>query len=135
MKYIGLTKCPYCGKGINIIRIWSMKSRGEYMCPRCKGISNIYLSPLIYVVAVLAIAVSVLISFFEISVWNNVSIMTTIKALIPFAVFYVVSLFLVYLKKPVIKKIRKTADGRFVDQDGTEMVMKMGKFVPLNQNK
>lgn len=132
MKYIGIAKCPYCGKGLNFIRLFSLKQKGEYMCPRCRGISNVYLSPIIYVLAVMAISASVLIAFFEISVWNNISIFTPLKVFIPYAIFYLLSIFFVYLKKPVIKKVRKTADGRYFDQDGNEMIMKMGKLVPLN---
>ena len=47
------------------VRTWRLKREGEYKCPRCGGISNIYLSPLVYVFAVLAICAGVCIYFFH----------------------------------------------------------------------
>lgn len=132
MKNIGYSKCPYCHKGINPIRLWSLKNHGEYMCPRCKGISNIYLSPLIYVLAAITISASIMIYFVEVNVWNAISYMTPIKVFIPYAIFYLCSIFLIYFKKPVIKRVRKTSDGKYFDQDGNEMKMRMGKLVPAN---
>ena len=55
MQYFGIPTCPYCKKHVNLVRTWRLKREGEYKCPRCGGISNIYLSPLVYVFAVLAI--------------------------------------------------------------------------------
>ena len=54
MQYFGIPTCPYCKKHVNLVRTWRLKREGEYKCPRCGGISNIYLSPLVYVFAVLA---------------------------------------------------------------------------------
>lgn len=99
------------------------------MCPRCKGISNIFLSPLIYVFAVIAIAAGVLIYFFQKFVTDSLDFMTPIQVLIPFLAFFILSLFMVYFEKPVIKKVRKTPDGRYFDQNGNELKMKMGKLV------
>ena len=65
MQYIGIPTCPYCKKRVNIIRVWSMKKHGEFMCPRCKGISNIFISPIVYISAILAVAASFLIYFFS----------------------------------------------------------------------
>ena len=45
MQYFGVPRCPYCKKRVNLIRTWSLKRQGEYRCPRCGGISNIFLSP------------------------------------------------------------------------------------------
>ena len=49
MQYFGIPTCPYCRKRVNLIRTWKLKREGEYKCPRCGGISNVYLSPLVYV--------------------------------------------------------------------------------------
>lgn len=129
MKYIGVPACPYCKKRINLIRVWSVKKHGEFMCPRCKGISNIFLSPLTYVFAILAIGAGFLIYFFNKFVFDSLNIITGVYVFIPFVVFFIVSLFFVYLEKPIIKKVRKTADGRYFDQNGNELKMKMGKLV------
>lgn len=129
MHYFGIPTCPYCKKRVNIIRVWTMKKHGEFMCPRCKGVSNIRLSPLVYVFAVLAVAAGFLIYFFSKFILDNVSLITSAQVLIPFIIFFILSLFFVYLEKPVIKKVRKTADGRFFDENGNELKMKMGKMV------
>ncbi len=131
MKYIGIPTCPYCKKGVNIVRVWSLKKHGEYMCPRCKGISNIYLSPLVYLFAFLAVATGFLIYFFARFILDDLTPMTTAYVFAPFAVFFIITLFMVYLKKPDIKKIRKTSDGRYFDSMGKEYVMRIGKLVPL----
>ena len=55
MQYFGVPRCPYCKKRVNLIRTWSLKRQGEYRCPRCGGISNIFLSPLVYVFALLEV--------------------------------------------------------------------------------
>ena len=65
MRYFGVPTCPYCKKRVNLIRTWRLKREGEYKCPRCGGISNIYLSPLVYVFSVLAICAGICIYFFH----------------------------------------------------------------------
>lgn len=132
MHYFGIPTCPYCKKRVNLIRVWSLKKHGEFMCPRCKGISNIYLSPLVYVFAILAIAAGFLIYFFHKFILDTVSLKTPLLVLIPFVLFFLLSLFFVYLKEPIIKKVRRTPDGRFFDEDGNEMKMRMGKLVKVS---
>lgn len=107
MQYFGVPKCPYCKKRVNLIRTWSLKSQGEYQCPRCGGISNIFLSPLIYILALLAVFAGGVVYFFHKFVLNDISLSTMLQVLIPFAAFFLLSLFMVYLAKPVIKKIPK----------------------------
>lgn len=132
MQYIGIPTCPYCKKTVNIIRVWKIKKSGEFMCPRCKGISNVYLSPLIYVLAVISVASGFLIYFFDRFIWATTSIMSPVKVLLPFVAFFVLSLFMVYFKKPIIRKVRKTKDGRYFDQNGNELKMRMGKLVAIS---
>lgn len=117
MQYFGVPKCPYCKKRVNVIRTWSLKKQGEYKCPRCGGISNIYLSPLIYVFAVIAIFVGVALFFFHRFVLNDIGIKTGIQIVIPFAIFFFLSLFMVYLKKPVINRGNKN-DARKQSKSG-----------------
>lgn len=107
MRYFGNPRCPYCNKKVNLIRRWSLCREGEYKCPRCQGISNIFLSPLLQVTAVLAIFVSGVIYFFHRFIVNDVKPRTLLDIVLPFGVFYVLSLFMVYLEKPVLKKKRK----------------------------
>lgn len=105
MQYFGVPTCPYCKKRVNLIRTWSLKRQGEYRCPRCGGISNIYLSPLVYVFALVAVFAGVAIYFFHKFILDDITLTTGIQVIIPFAVFFLLSLFMVYLAKPVIKKV------------------------------
>lgn len=111
MQYFGIPTCPYCKKRVNLIRTWRLKREGEYKCPRCGGISNIYLSPLVYVFSVLAICASICIYFFHKFVLDDVELFTCVYVLAPFAAFYFLSLFTVYLKRPVIKRVQRPEDG------------------------
>ena len=123
MQYFGVPTCPYCKKRVNLIRTWSLKKQGEFQCPRCGGISNIYLSPLIYVVALLSLFAGGAVYFFHKFVLDDISLDTALQVFLPFAIFFFLSIFFVYLAKPVIKKVsreemerkkfgRKKADGR-----------------------
>ena len=105
MQYFGVPTCPYCKKRVNLIRTWRLKREGEYKCPRCGGISNIYLSPLVYVFSVLAICAAICIYFFHKFVLDDIELFTCIYIFVPFAAFYFLSLFTVYLKRPVIKRV------------------------------
>jgi len=107
MKYIGVPRCPYCKKRVSIIRTWRLKREGEYRCPRCSGISNIFLSPLIYVFALVAIFAGGALYFFHKFILDDIEPLTALEVFIPFAVFFFLSLFLVYLEKPVMKKVAK----------------------------
>lgn len=112
MQYFGVPRCPYCKKRVNLIRTWSLKRQGEYRCPRCGGISNIFLSPLVYVFALLAVFCGGAVYFFHRFILDDVDLTTCLQVLIPFAVFFLLSLFMVYLAKPVIKKVTREEKGR-----------------------
>ena len=112
MRYFGVPTCPYCKKRVNLVRTWSLKRQGEYQCPRCGGISNIYLSPLIYVLALLAISAGGVIYFFHKFILDDIELKTALYVFIPFVFFFLFSLFMVYLEKPVIKKVSKSEYGR-----------------------
>ncbi len=133
MQLIGVPICPYCHKRVNMIRVWNLKKHGEYRCPRCRGISNIYLSPLIYVFALIAIAAGFLVYFFARFITESLGLMTILYVFIPFAAFFLLSLFMVYLEKPEIKRVRKTTDGRYFDEDGNELSMRYGKLKPTGR--
>ena len=105
MRYFGVPVCPYCKKRVNLIRTWSLKKQGEYCCPRCGGISNVYLSPLIYVFALLAVFSGGAMYFFHRYILGDLTFSTVLQVLLPFVLFYLISLFMVYLAKPVIKKV------------------------------
>ncbi len=135
MALFGIPPCPYCKKRANIINLWKIKKHGEYRCPRCKGISNIYLSPLVYVFAVIAIASGFMVYFSDRFIFANLTYLTPVKVLIPFVAFFVLSIFTVMFKKPVIKKFRKTPDGRYFDTNGKEYIMRLGKLISVRNKK
>ena len=107
MQYFGIPTCPYCRKRVHLVRTWKLKREGEYKCPRCGGISNVYLSPLVYVFSVLAICAGVCIYFFHKFVLDDIGLFICLYVFIPFALFFLLSLFTVYLKKPVIKRVQR----------------------------
>ena len=107
MRYFGVPACPYCKKRVNLIRTWSLKKQGEYICPRCGGISNIYLSPLIYVFALLAVFSGGTVYFFHRFILDDLELATVFQVMLPFVIFFLLSLFMVYLAKPVIKKVQR----------------------------
>ncbi len=112
MQYFGVPKCPYCKKRVNLIRTWSLKRQGEYRCPRCGGISNIFLSPLIYVFALLAVFSAGAVYFFHKFILDDIGLTTCFQVFLPFAVFFLLSLFMVYLAKPVIKRVSREETGK-----------------------
>ncbi len=130
MKYFSVPICPYCKKRVNLIRTWSLKRQGEYLCPRCGGISNIYLSPLVYVFALMAVLGGGALYFFHKFVLDDVSLMTVVQVLIPFAVFFLLSLFMVYLEKPVIKTVSKAEVDRRRRAEERREARKKGTPVP-----
>lgn len=107
MQYFGVPTCPYCKKRVNLIRTWSLKKQGEFQCPRCGGISNIHLSPLVYVAALLALFAGGAVYFFHKFVLDDIGLETALQVFLPFAIFFFLSIFFVYLAKPVIKKVSR----------------------------
>ena len=112
MQYFGVPTCPYCKKRVNLIRTWSLKRQGEYQCPRCGCISNIFLSPLVYVFALLAVFSGGAVYFFHKFILDDVGLTTCLQVLIPFVLFFLLSLFMVYLAKPVIKRVSREENGK-----------------------
>ena len=117
---------------------------GEYKCPRCGGISNIYLSPLVYVFAVLAICAGVCIYFFHKFVLDDIELFTCLQIFIPFAIFFFLSLFTVYLKRPVIRRVQREAprpapqrsaepERRAPSRDDTFTEMNTGRYRENNE--
>lgn len=97
-------RCPYCGKKIGLASAWALRTQGEYLCPKCGGISNIVLDPGIYLLAFAAILVSAV--FFTLALLNFVAfdLWLLLLVLLPFLLFYLISAFLVRLRKPPARK-------------------------------
>ena len=97
-------KCPYCGKKLSLPSAWFIKKHGEYICPKCGGISNIVLDRSIHAFAFLAVLLGS--AFFLVSFINilNFNIWMLFLVILPFFIFFIISTFLVRLRKPNVMK-------------------------------
>lgn len=105
MKRFGLPQCPYCEKKVNPLYAWYLRTQGEYICPKCGGVSNIVLDPLVKVLGVAAILLGVV--FFIVAMFDQTDAIPVKYALLiaaPFVLFSIVSAFFVHLKRPVLRK-------------------------------
>ena len=100
-------ECPYCKKKVDLLTTWSLRRQGEYRCPRCRGVSTIVLDMKTPFFAVGAIVTAVMVFLVLRVVMQRVSLWNMVWVLLPFLIFYILSIFLVRLKKPVIKKVPK----------------------------
>ncbi len=104
MKKFRLPRCPYCGKKLNPLYSWYLKNQGEYLCPKCGGISNVILDSAVYILGNGAVILA-LIGFLVTRISGNVFDLTVLLWLVlPFFVFSVLCSFLVRLKKPILRK-------------------------------
>lgn len=111
MKQLGRPVCPYCGKKVNFIITWGLRRRGEYCCPRCQGISNVFLSGAASVSAFLAVAISGILMLCLIFLLKDPTWWSVLAVLAPYVVFYIISLFCVQLRKPVFRRTSRSGDG------------------------
>ena len=107
MKLFQLPSCPYCNKKMNIIASWAIRREGEFRCPRCRGVSNIMLDIKLAFIAVASVLLSALLFVILRFVCEKESLGTLILCLLPILIFYILSVFFVRLKKPVMKKKRR----------------------------
>lgn len=112
MKKFRLTQCPYCGKKMNPVQSWYMKTQGEYICPKCGGISNVTLDPAVYLLACAAIVLSLAAFLITRMTGNIFSVSAVLWILLPVLLFTLLSSFLVRLKKPVLRKKDPKNGGR-----------------------
>lgn len=142
MKRFGLPQCPYCEKKVNPLYAWYLRTQGEYICPKCGGVSNIVLDPLVKVIGVAAILLGLV--FFIVAMVDQTDAIPVKYALLiaaPFVLFSIVSAFFVHLKRPVLRKREPArpqgaAQGRPVSQQGRPVsqqgrpVSQQGRPVP-----
>lgn len=110
MKHFGIPKCPYCEKHVNLIRMWTLKRDGEFVCPYCQGISNVKHSPLLLVLAGLCAIVAFTVFAFTRFVLDEASLMICVYVFLPFVVFFFFSMFMVYLEEPVLRQGKRVSD-------------------------
>lgn len=96
--------CPYCGKKVGFTKAWYLKKEGEYRCPECGGYSNILLDPLSPLLGTLAILCSILIFLLVRFLAGGISFWGILLMLFPYLLFFLFSVFLIRLRKPVFRK-------------------------------
>jgi uncharacterized protein (DUF983 family) len=97
-------QCPFCGRKVGLFSSWFLKTQGEYKCPKCGGFSNVKMDGATYLFAVLAIILSGIFFtfhflFIKLTSWPLLGLV-----LLPFFLFEIFSLFLIRLRKPVMKR-------------------------------
>ena len=97
-------RCPYCGNKIGFFHTMMLKSQGEYLCPKCSGISNIVLDWLLYRLAFFAILTSAVFFLLGLIDLLPLDLWLILLVLLPFLLFYLISVFLVRLTKPPVRK-------------------------------
>ena len=105
MRKFRLPQCPYCGKKVNPFYAWYRRTQGEYICPRCQGVSNIFIDRAAYLLGGAAVLLGVL-AFVITRVVQDQSFhpLHLLWIVLPFFLFSIVSLFLVRLKKPILRR-------------------------------
>lgn len=94
-----IPRCPYCGKKLSYLSAWAVKTQGEYRCKKCGGYSDVVLGQGLYVLSLImtaAGAVCFLLAFIKIQELNLFSVLMVV---IPFALFFLLSVFFVRLRK------------------------------------
>lgn len=99
-----LAKCPYCGRRLSYPTAFEYKSKGEYMCSRCKKESNVYINKKMWLAFFLALMVAAIIMTLVIMFIAEKSILSFLLVMIPFFVFYLFVPFFVTLRP--LKKYR-----------------------------
>ena len=112
MKSFRKPVCPYCGKKVDRLTTWMLRRQGEYRCPRCRGVSTIVLDMKTSFLAVAAVITALLIFLIIRVILQKVTLWTIFWVLIPFLIFYILSVFLVRLKRPVVRKVPKRDAGK-----------------------
>lgn len=100
MKKFRKARCPHCGRKLGFLQTWSIKTQGEFECPKCGGFSNIELDPAVYLFSILAIILGGLVYLIRMIAVKSLSIPTILFAVLPYFVFYLISVYLVRLRKP-----------------------------------
>lgn len=113
-----MPQCPYCGGRLNPAQAWVLRRRGEYVCPRCGGLSNVVPDPLLYGLGYLAILVAT--AFFIAGLFLNGHFLLILGGtFFPFFLFYCLSVFLIRLKKPVRRRIPRAGFSRQMPENGS----------------
>ena len=106
MKKTRTTKCPYCGEKLNYAKAWDLKRRGEYICPKCGGLSNVQLASPIYTLGFFAIVLGLACFIFGLIFDSRFAPYTLGGIFLVFLIFFLLSPLYVRLRKPGPPKAR-----------------------------
>ena len=109
MSKIRLPQCPYCGKKVNPIVAWTLRTQGEFICPACGGVSNIAIDPAAKALGVLAAVLGVVLFGAGIVMGEGLPIVEILVIMAPFVLYSILSTFFVRLKKPILRRREKPA--------------------------
>lgn len=91
--FFKLGRCPYCKSKVPYTKAFFERDNGEYTCPNCDEVSNIYfikrMNAVISIVSVIAVTVFVLYLFFG----NKASLLGATLVMIPFVLFFLMTPF------------------------------------------
>lgn len=108
IKEHGFFHCPHCGKGANYFYVWSIKSKGEYLCKKCGNCSDIRLSGALIAMGWGSVLLAAaMLALFILTDCNYIFLLPLMLA--PFFVFTVIAPFFVKLRKIGEKKKRSGA--------------------------
>ena len=108
MKKFRKAQCPHCGKKIGVLNAWVLKTQGEYKCPKCGGYSNIQLDSAVYLLAVIAAVLSAIFFIIHFLLIQRFSWISLCLVVFPFLLFFLLSPFLVRLRKPTVRRKEPT---------------------------
>jgi amino acid transporter len=94
------TACPYCGEPLNYAKAWTLRRHGEYICPKCGGLSNVHLDRSLYTIGLTVIVVSVVIFVLGLIFDTSLAPFTLGAVFLMFLAFFLVSPLFVRLRKP-----------------------------------
>ncbi len=104
MKQYHLPQCPHCGNKLNYAQAWVLKRRGEYICPKCGGISNIVLGSPLYAFGFFAIVAGTILCILGLILDGSLAPFTLGGVFLLFLLFFLIAPFQVRLRKPLPRR-------------------------------
>ena len=114
------------------------------MTERSKSKSRLFFIEILIIIVFFSICAGVCIYFFHKFVLDDIELFTCLQIFIPFAIFFFLSLFTVYLKRPVIRRVQREAprpapqrsaepERRAPSRDDTFTEMNTGRYRENNE--
>ncbi len=97
---------------MNFMVTWLIRREGEFRCPRCGGISNIILDAKLSILGVVAVFTTLILFFVYRYVKNDERPEMLLWLLLPIVLFYLLSFFMIRLRRNTRKRRRKIAKAR-----------------------